>query len=400
MILNVVIIAVIILAGALQFSPRFSRSTLWRATITPLASIIGSGFLVLAPILVYAYGSKAPLVMGALVLGAYLFGSAIRFNISIRSAPVSVYDYIAEKLEIGASWALALAFMISVTYYLNLFGAFGLSLTAFNSSQSAKLLSSVIFLIILAVGYMRGFSALEKMEYTAVTFKLAIIAGLLVGLGYYCYAKAVSSTLVVHPPQLTGWAAITLAFGLIITVQGFETSRYLGDEYSAADRIKSMRLAQLVAAAIYMIYITLFALSFEHEEFQLTETAIIDVMGMVAPVLPWILVVGALAAQFSAAIADTSGSGGLIAELTRERISTRNAYVLLVIIGLTLTWSADVFQIISYASRAFALYYTLQAAIAARIAFLLPDQRWRSLLFAVLVIFGLLIVGFGDAVEV
>tara|TARA_R110002124_G_scaffold100846_3_gene248185 strand:+ start:5283 stop:6404 length:1122 start_codon:yes stop_codon:yes gene_type:complete len=373
---------------------------LWRATITPLASIIGSGFLVLAPILVYAYGSKAPLVMGALVLGAYLFGSAIRFNISIRSAPVSVHDYIAEKLEIGASWALALAFMISVTYYLNLFGAFGLSLTAFNSSQSAKLLSSVIFLIILAVGYMRGFSALEKMEYTAVTFKLAIIAGLLVGLGYYCYAKAVSSTLVVHPPQLTGWAAITLAFGLIITVQGFETSRYLGDEYSAADRIKSMRLSQLVAAAIYMIYITLFALSFEHEEFQLTETAIIDVMGMVAPVLPWILVVGALAAQFSAAIADTSGSGGLIAELTRERISTRNAYVLLVIIGLTLTWSADVFQIISYASRAFALYYTLQAAIAARIAFLLPDQRWRSLLFAVLVIFGLLIVGFGDAVEV
>ena len=400
MILNIVIIAAIILASVVQFSRSFLQSSLWRATVTPLASIIGSGFLVLAPILVYAYGSKAPFVMGALVLGAYLFGSAIRFNIAVRNAPVSFHDFIAEKLEIGASWALAFAFMISVTYYLNLFGAFGLSLTPFDSAANAKLLSSVIFVIILAVGYTRGFSALEKMEYAAVTFKLAIIAGLLLGLSYYCYAKAVNSTLVLHPPQLTGWAAITLAFGLIITVQGFETSRYLDDEYDAAVRIRSMRLAQLVAAAIYTIYITLFAFSFEHEEFQLTETAIIDVMGIVAPILPWILVAGALAAQFSAAIADTSGSGGLIAELTKGRISPRNGYVLLVITGLVLTWSADVFQIISYASRAFALYYTLQAAIGARMAFLLPNQRCRGFLFLLLVIFGILIVGFGDAVEV
>ena len=400
MMLDVVIIAVIISAGALQLSPRLSRSPVWRATVTPLASIIGSGFLVLAPILVYAYGSKAPLFMGALVFGAYLFGSAIRFNITIRNEPVTIQDFLAEKMEVGASWALALAFMISVTYYLNLFGAFGLSLTPINNPANAKLLTSLIFLVILIVGYTRGFFALEKMEYTVVMIKLAIIAGLLVSLSYYCYEKAVSSALVVHPPQLKGWPAVTLAFGLIITVQGFETSRYLGDEYSAAVRVKSMQLAQLVAAAIYMIYITLFALSFEHEEFRLTETAIIDVMGIVAPILPWILVAGALAAQFSAAIADTSGSGGLIAELTKGRISPRNGYVLLAIIGLILTWSADVFQIISYASRAFALYYTLQAAIAARMAFLLPKQRWRGCLFSLLVIFGILIVGFGDAVEV
>ena len=96
MILNVVIIAAIIFAGALQLSPRLSRSPVWRATVTPLASIIGSGFLVLAPILVYAYGSKAPLVMGALVFGAYLFGSAIRFNITVRNGPVTFQDYVAE----------------------------------------------------------------------------------------------------------------------------------------------------------------------------------------------------------------------------------------------------------------------------------------------------------------
>ncbi|MEK9751843.1 MAG: hypothetical protein VW338_01335 [Rhodospirillaceae bacterium] len=37
------------------------------------------------------------------------------------------------------------------------------------------------------------------------------------------------------------WRAMTLGFGLIVTVQGFETSRYLGDEYDATTRNRSMR---------------------------------------------------------------------------------------------------------------------------------------------------------------
>jgi hypothetical protein len=38
----------------------------------------------------------------------------------------------------------------------------------------------------------------------------------------------------------------------------------------------------------------------------------------------------------------------------------------LVGIGLLLTWAMSVFEIISYASRAFAFYYALQAFIAAK----------------------------------
>ena len=48
---------------------------------------------------------------------------------------------------------------------------------------------------------------------------------------------------------------MTLAFGLIVTVQGFETSRYLGAEYDARPRIASMRLAQWIASAVYLAYI-------------------------------------------------------------------------------------------------------------------------------------------------
>ena len=399
MIFNILIVLSVIATGVVLFAPRLSKAPVWRATVTPLASIIGSGFLVLAPILVSDYGYVAPAIMAGLCLGAYLFGSAIRFNIFHRNVEEPVQNDGIDRLELAASWALVFAFTISVGYYLNLFGAFGVSLTSFDSSANAKLLTSTIYILILIVGWTRGFKALEKMEYGAVTLKLAIIVGLMVGLTWYFYQKASAGTLFLHPPALSGWPAITLAFGLIITVQGFETSRYLGHNYDAATRIRSMRLAQFVSALIYMIYIGLFAYSFEREQFALTETAIIDMMGIITPILPLLLVAAALAAQFSAAIADTSGSGGLIEELTRGRIKARTGYAILVGIGLFLTWSIDIFQIIAYASRAFALYYTLQTVIAARRAFLIPGNRIRGFGFVLLAILGAMIVLFGNDVE-
>ena len=160
-----------------------------------------------------------------------------------------------------------------------------------------------------------------------------------------------------------------------------------------------MRLAQIVSAVIYMIYIGLFAYTFEREQFVLSETAIIDMLGIITPILPLLLVAAALAAQFSAAIADTSGSGGLVEELTRGRIDARTGYALLVAIGLILTWSANIFQIIAYASRAFALYYTLQSAIAARRAFLVLENRLSGIGFILLAMLGTMIMLFGNDVE-
>ena len=50
--LNAVIIVVaVVFAGYLAFSKRLAASSNWKATVTPLASIMGSGFLVSAPLL-------------------------------------------------------------------------------------------------------------------------------------------------------------------------------------------------------------------------------------------------------------------------------------------------------------------------------------------------------------
>jgi hypothetical protein len=148
-------------AIALLASP-LAHNRLWHATITPLAFIIGSGFLVLGPILDRAYGNFAPLAMAALCAEALAFGAAIRANIRrIDAGPRTPAE---DALETFSAWALAEAYVVSVAYYLNLLGTFGVSLTPYNSPIAAKIVTSAVFFLILVSGWTKGFAALEQME--------------------------------------------------------------------------------------------------------------------------------------------------------------------------------------------------------------------------------------------
>ena len=53
----IIIIVALLLAGYLAFSKRLAASSNWKATVTPLASIMGSGFLVSAPLLAGIVGN-------------------------------------------------------------------------------------------------------------------------------------------------------------------------------------------------------------------------------------------------------------------------------------------------------------------------------------------------------
>ena len=64
--LNSVIMAAVIATAVVLLLPRFATAPGWRAAVTPLASISGSGFLVLGPILDTAHGFYASLVMAGL----------------------------------------------------------------------------------------------------------------------------------------------------------------------------------------------------------------------------------------------------------------------------------------------------------------------------------------------
>ena len=84
--------------------------------------------------------------------------------------------------------------------------------------------------------------------------------------------------------------------------------------------------------------------------------------------------------------------------MTHGKVTERRAYVLLVSVGIALTWTANIFEIISYASRAFALYYAIQAGIAA-IRAARRGYSGRAVIFAMLTVLGSAIALLGTPVE-
>ena len=64
--------------------------------------------------------------MALLCAVAYGFGHVLRYSIAHSAAPAA--DQSEHILEHVSSWALGIAYIISVAYYLNLFGEFALSL--------------------------------------------------------------------------------------------------------------------------------------------------------------------------------------------------------------------------------------------------------------------------------
>jgi hypothetical protein len=427
----------LVIGAVLASYPRLKKSRSWNATVTPLASIMGSGFLVSAPLLVALTGNYAPLAMAALLVVAYGVGSVIRFNIrytepelahdekASRHEHRSFHSHhdrtshfwaevlpeleisAAHRLEQASHLVLAAAYLVSVTYYLQLLGVFVLSrlpgsalglLPNAISQSLPKILTTIVLAFISLLGWRKGLGALERVERYAVALNFGMIAGLLTGLVIYNGHLAATGAWAL-PARSSATAplhTVRSLMGLLIIVQGFETSRFLGAEHPAAQRIKTMRWAQLLSAGIYLSFTTLALVLFRGGASPVTGgvdvTAIVTLVGPVAPVLPVLIVIVATASQFSAAVADDAGCSGLTQVFLAHRLPARDGYLLIGATTIALTWGTDVLGIISLASRAFAAFYALQCGVALATALKRPDGRRRPLFVLLCGLLGLVCV--------
>jgi hypothetical protein len=397
--LNVVVIIVAGATGAfLAFSPRLSKSSKWQATVTPLASIMGSGFLVSAPLLGGIVGNLALVCMALLLLVAYMVGGAIRFNIQ-HFEPVENEGWAPpQTLAFLSRVVLAGAYFISISYYLQLLAAFVLGGLGVESTVAPSIISSSLLLTIAGIGMWRGLAQLGNVEKYAVSLNLGMIAALIVALAVYNGKLMLGGTWALPPVSSDiDLHDMRVLLGLLIVVQGFEASRYLGSEYPAKERIATMRLAQIISAAIYLVFIALATVLF-HDGMGGDVTAIIGMTRPVALVLPVLLAIAAIGSQFSAAVADTEGAGGVIEDITHRKLPVRYAYLLILAVTITLTWETNVNQIIADASRAFAFYYCLQCCVAFLVARKQKDPGGRALRlvsFAILAVICLAVSVFG-----
>jgi hypothetical protein len=366
MIVALSIIATVAVTLALSFGA-FARSTSWRATVTPLASIIGSGFLICGPILAREFGSAALPAMAILLLIAYAAGAVIRFNIihvENLAPSLRLNEPLAWTMRLTQT-VLAIAYAVSVAYYLKLLAEFclkPLTLSASWHDLSAKLMISAIIVALTALTFSGDIRRIVQAAHASVSVKIGIIAGLLAGLAAWWLMHADAPLAL--PAARVSVSGIPLLLGLLITVQGFETSRYLGGSFDQATRIRSMKYAQWLSSAIYLAFLALLTPFLQQAQQAEGVAGILDIMQLVAPILGSFVLIGAISSQISAAIADSIGSGGLLIEVSRGKLGVRSAFIVSSALAIAVVWLTDPFQVIALSSRAFALFYAMQAVLA------------------------------------
>ena len=155
-----------------------------------------------------------------------------------------------------------------------------------------------------------------------------------------------------------------MLLGLLITVQGFETSRYMGETYDQATRVRTMRWSQWISSAIYIAFLALLTPFLGRAQHAEGVAGILDIMELVAPFLGIFVLIGAVSSQLSAAIADSIGAGGIAVEVSQKRLGVRGAFIVAAILAIGIVWLTNPFEVVALSSRAFALFYAMQAGLA------------------------------------
>ena len=396
-------LGILILILVVMLHPKVRDSAAWRATVTPLASIIGSGFLIVAPLLVAAVGTNAVVAICSIIALALWVGGAIRYNIRRDGQDlISMAISGVAQLERIADAALAVAYVISISFYLRLMAAFVLDGVGAYSDFNADIVAVVLVMFIGLYGWRNGLYGLERLEEYSVTVKLSIIGALLIWLMSNDWTNGYDLSAIVSQGD-NWWEQLRLLGGMLLIVQGFETSKYLGSTYSRDLRAKSMFRAQIVAGIIYLVFVTLsLPLMAGVFDGSTKETAIIDLTAQITPILPVLLIIAAVMSQFSAAVADTIGAGGVVERESSSRISIRTSYLMIATASSLLIMLTHIFELVAIASRVFAFYYFLQAILATRLSWAFEQGSRKSLLslsHALLALLMLLIFIFGKAVE-
>jgi len=332
----------------------------------PLASIFGSGFLVIVPVLVSSVGAYAVLAMLVVSLVAFQAGAVVRHNI-IYAEPVlaAKENRMALMVERLSSLALVAAYVVSVCLYIHILSSFVLRAFDMDSDFNKSLLTTMVIGFITVMGVVGGLKPLEKMESIALYVTLLILTVLLLAFAVYDinhYVNVGNFTLPAMPERST-WEMVTIVAGTLIVVQGFETTRYLGRQFDAWTRVLASRYSQYLSLTVYVVFVALAlpVVNILHGDYEGNSLILLAAEVSVLLVTP--LIVAAALSQFSAAVADTLAAAENMSEATHNRVKQRWGYVMVGSIAIMLAWSGSIFEIIALASRAFALYYFLQCIV-------------------------------------
>ncbi len=362
------------------------------AISTPLASIFGSGFLVVVPILASAVGPYAVVAMAVVAYVAFLVGTIVRHNISCAEPVLAKgsrrFTVTVERLS---DLALVGAYVLSVCLYIHILSTFVLSGLELDTAFNKSMLTSIVIGAITVIGLLGGLKPLEKLEQWALYVTVFILAIMLIMFAVYDVKQFLELRHFVLPemPERTAWEVATIVAGTLIVVQGFETTRYMGEHFDSSVRIRASRWSQYFSLIIYVVFVALAQPIVPVLNGNYSENSLITLAATASLLLPLPLIVAASLSQFSAAVADTVAAAANMQEVSRKRVSARWGYLFVGIAAIALAWSGSTFEIIALASRAFAFYYLLQCLVALSVC---HNYRERARFVFIALILGFVLI--------
>ena len=142
-------------------------SQVLRASVTPLASILGSGLLIIVPVLERTLGSLSVFGAVAVCAVAWVVGTAVRHCVrvvepALESGPP---DRVTAGLDRAGDAVIVVAYVISVALYLRIMAQYVVDYAdPGGSSLWPRLLACIAVVLIVVVGVTRGFTGLNQLD--------------------------------------------------------------------------------------------------------------------------------------------------------------------------------------------------------------------------------------------
>ncbi len=349
---------------------RQELKTVLRASVTPLASIFGSGFLIIVPILERTLGGWSVLGMLGVLAVAWWAGSAIRHNVIAVEPQLAdgTLDQATRRIERFADWIIVAAYVASIALYVRILAEFVVGYVADGSALAERILACGVIALIVLVGVTRGFHGLDVLERLALGAVLVIVSCLIVTFVVLDVDRAAGAGLHAAPvPEgMSALRAVLVLGGIVITVQGFETVRFLGDQFDAATRVRASRVAQIGAAVVYLLLVAAATPLMHSATGGPPDGDLLELVTRVAGFLALPIVLCAVLSQFSAATADTVAADGNVREDPGVHVPPSVVVTLVGIAAGLLAAGLPTFTLVAVASRAFAAYYGIKAIVAFR----------------------------------
>jgi hypothetical protein len=359
-------IALIVLFGLawMLYRPKVQQSQTYQAMVVPLANIMDVGFIVMSPAIVLLAGFAAPLVMLGICLLAIATGFAIAYNIR-HYEPLEHTDDPVNRIAHVSRWALTFASVINIAYYTLLLITLVLWPLGLYSVTNLAIGGVVLLVALIVVGMAGGMDWLNNLGNKTTAFNLSAVVAVV----------AVVTAFVVYNIQEwlggrwdLGQADTMISgddfrkiIGLFAIVQGFEASRYIGARFGKELRITTMRLAQVIASVVFVVFVASVLILYVQVQTDFSGESIFIVSDKVGDLMPWLILLAAIGSQTSAIINATMSRSDMLVE---HKMPRRWTFVVLLGPAIAIFLLVDITEAVALASRVFAAYFVLQAVIA------------------------------------